>query len=114
MVVSLSSLDRNVNDEMYRATFPEAIFMTKVAQWWPYTLDIVGENRGEPAFQFDYARSFAFGQIFDLVSTDFSGAKVSGLGMGEIEPADGCRGEHGEALSQLDAGVVLRVQQFPQ
>ncbi len=36
------------------------------------------------------------------------------LGVGEIEPGDGRAGPHGEALGQLDAGLVINVHQLPQ
>src|SRR5690606_38466137 len=57
--------------------------------------------------------SLSAGIILDLIPADLAHIKIRRLGMRKIQPADGGRRVHCEALGQLNTGRPLGIQKLP-
>ena len=75
---------------------------------------LVIQIRAQPTFGFLQAHPLPKVVIDDLVSLQLAYAEVLGLRMGKVKAADTGARPHRAALGELDAGVSLDVEQFPQ
>ena len=74
----------------------------------------VVQHRRQPALGLDHAPALARGVILDLIALDLADAEIGALGVAEIEPRYRRARPHREALGQLHAGGVLRIEQVEQ
>ena len=58
------------------------------------------------------SEAFARGVVFDLVAADHADAKIFGLGMAEVETADGTGGIHGEVFGEENLGVLFGLEEI--
>ena len=75
---------------------------------------VVIEIWRQPPLGVGEAHALALGPVLDLIAVDFADGEVLGFGVSEIQAAPGTGRPHGAALGQLDAGVILPLQQLPQ
>ena len=68
----------------------------------------VAEPRSKPFFDIFDGHAFAGGVVLDLIFLEVVDLEVVGVGMGEVESADGGAGVHGLGLGEFDAGFFGR------
>ena len=75
---------------------------------------LVIQIRPQPAFHFGHAHSLAARVVFHLVAIDLSQTEIPARRMRHVEPAHARPRPHRKRLGQLDARVLLHIEQPPQ
>src|SRR6185437_16488453 len=75
---------------------------------------LVIQVMSQPAFGVLQSDAFAQVIIQQLIAAQFADGEIFRIRMRKIKPAHAAPGPHGEAFGNLNAGVFLDVEQFPE
>src|ERR1039458_3868514 len=75
---------------------------------------VIIQIRSQPAFYFLQGHAFADVIIQQLVATKLANGEVFRFRVRKIKPAHAAGGPHRTALGELDTGVLLYIEQFPE